>query len=208
MRPAILTSSFAACHKDPTAPDVEASRNSFAALPYEKADRRLDQPSRQPGYLGSFETNERRGGGEDPWLCVPDFDQVCLYKLEKCVKRRISVNSGMYLECPLRIINKRSIPKLAVPPGSLRMVLKKREAVDGFLEGLLAPMTGCFGLMASVAILTPVSSTPERNLRPEAGDRIREDFRHTAHRISVTRDLQVLRLTSSSYSIQSADEQT
>jgi hypothetical protein len=35
---------------------------------------------RQPGDLGVLRGVERRVGGEDPWLCVTDFRQVCLYR--------------------------------------------------------------------------------------------------------------------------------
>ena len=34
-----------------------------------------------PAILGSFVASERRGRSEDPWLCVPDFGQVCLCRL-------------------------------------------------------------------------------------------------------------------------------
>ena len=33
-----------------------------------------------PAILGSFVAFERRGGGEDPWLCVSDFRPICLYR--------------------------------------------------------------------------------------------------------------------------------
>jgi hypothetical protein len=31
-----------------------------------------------PAILGSFVALERRGGGEDPWLCVTSFGWLCL----------------------------------------------------------------------------------------------------------------------------------
>ena len=44
----------------------------------------------------SWRSRMRRGGGEDPWLCVPDFGQVCLYRINYELEEN-AVNSGMYL---------------------------------------------------------------------------------------------------------------
>ena len=52
---------------------------------------------RQPGDLGAFVAIERRGGSEDPWLCVADFGQVCLYRKRDSAPPACGVNSGMYL---------------------------------------------------------------------------------------------------------------
>jgi len=38
----------------------------------------------------------RRGGSEDPWLCVTDFGQYCLCQ-DNCAPLRKLVNSGMYI---------------------------------------------------------------------------------------------------------------
>ena len=45
---------------------------------FKEADRRLDHPLGSPAVLGPFVPIGDRGGNEDPWLCVPDFNQVCL----------------------------------------------------------------------------------------------------------------------------------
>jgi hypothetical protein len=47
--------------------------------------------------LGSLVALERRKGSEDPWLCVPDFGQVCLYRNKNCPPQECCVNSEMYL---------------------------------------------------------------------------------------------------------------
>jgi hypothetical protein len=46
---------------------------------FEEDDRRLGHLLGSPAILGSFVAIKRRGGSEDPWLCVPDFGQVCFY---------------------------------------------------------------------------------------------------------------------------------
>ena len=51
---------------------------------------------RQPGCLGSFEARERRGGSEDPWLCVWGFRPICLYRSFNDAPSANSVNSGKY----------------------------------------------------------------------------------------------------------------
>jgi hypothetical protein len=48
-----------------------------------------------PAILGSFVAIERRGGIEDPWLCVPEFSQVCLFQTGKVNDVEWLVNSGM-----------------------------------------------------------------------------------------------------------------
>ncbi len=45
----------------------------------------------------SWRGRMRRGGGEDPWLCVSEFAQICLCRLENCDSWGSPVNSGMYL---------------------------------------------------------------------------------------------------------------
>ncbi len=53
----------------------------------------------QPGDRGSLVAIQRRGGGEDPWLCVTDFRQFCLYQMSLHFMRRLEnrVNYGMYV---------------------------------------------------------------------------------------------------------------
>jgi hypothetical protein len=46
--------------------------------------------------LGSFVALERRGGSEDPWLCVADFGQVCLYRITNGPPKAEFVNSEKY----------------------------------------------------------------------------------------------------------------
>jgi hypothetical protein len=53
--------------------------NLLCGQKFEEDDRRLDHLLGSPAILGSLVAIERRGGSEDPWLCVPDFGQVCLY---------------------------------------------------------------------------------------------------------------------------------
>jgi len=50
-----------------------------------------------PAILGSFVAIERRGGGEDPWLCVSSFGWFCLYRRVNSGLLETAVNSGMYL---------------------------------------------------------------------------------------------------------------
>jgi len=50
-----------------------------------------------PAILGSFVALERRGGSEDPWLCVADFGQLCLSRLTSVWRNGKVVNSGIYL---------------------------------------------------------------------------------------------------------------
>jgi hypothetical protein len=45
----------------------------------------------------SWRSRMRRGGSEDPWLCVPDFRQVCLYRKTHHSTMEDFVNSGLYL---------------------------------------------------------------------------------------------------------------
>src|SRR5210317_2129613 len=53
---------------------------------------------RQPGYPGVVLSHSwLLIGGEDPWLCVTDFGQVCLYQQTHCPTRADVVNSGMCL---------------------------------------------------------------------------------------------------------------
>ena len=40
---------------------------------------------------------KRRTGSEDPWLCVPDFGQVCLSRKSDSAPAMPDVNSGKYL---------------------------------------------------------------------------------------------------------------
>jgi len=56
----------------------------------------LDYRYGSPAILGSFVALDRRGGSEDPWLCVADFGQLCLCQ-NKYDAQEKSVNSGMYL---------------------------------------------------------------------------------------------------------------
>jgi hypothetical protein len=49
-----------------------------------------------PAILGSFVALERRGGSEDPWLCVTSFCWFCLCQ-DNYEEPRSGVNSGMYL---------------------------------------------------------------------------------------------------------------
>jgi hypothetical protein len=53
--------------------------NLLCGQKFEEDDRRLDHLLGSPAILGSLVPIERRGGSEDPWLCVPDFGQVCHY---------------------------------------------------------------------------------------------------------------------------------
>jgi hypothetical protein len=41
-----------------------------------------------PAILGSFVALERRGGSEDPWLCVTSFSWFCLYQLTSVLQLR------------------------------------------------------------------------------------------------------------------------
>jgi hypothetical protein len=50
-----------------------------------------------PAILGSFVALERRGGSEDPWLCVSDFRQICLYRNAYPPTTEDFVNSGFFL---------------------------------------------------------------------------------------------------------------
>jgi hypothetical protein len=53
-----------------------------------------------PAIVGSFVAIGRRGGGEDPWLCVSGFRRICLYRrIDFPLLPRI-VNSGYYLAEP------------------------------------------------------------------------------------------------------------
>jgi hypothetical protein len=51
-----------------------------------------------PAILGSFVAIERRGGSEDPWLCVSDFGQVCPYRWKDYGRSGKPVNSGKYVK--------------------------------------------------------------------------------------------------------------
>ena len=73
-------------------PPVKIFHNKLAIV----TNHRNAWLARQPGGLGSFVALERRGGGEDPWFCVPDFRQVCLYQ-RKYDRQVNAVNSGMYV---------------------------------------------------------------------------------------------------------------
>ena len=50
-----------------------------------------------PAILGSFVALERRGGSEDPWLCISGFRPTCLYRGMDFPKRKTDVSSGIYL---------------------------------------------------------------------------------------------------------------
>ena len=39
-------------------------------------------------------------GGEDPWLCVTDFSQICLFRHKNFLTEEKAVNSGLYLAAP------------------------------------------------------------------------------------------------------------
>ena len=71
---------------------------------------------RQPGDPGSFEAIERRGGSEDPWLCAPDFRQVCFCRTINDPPIGDSVNSGIYIE---KLDASRSASGALLPVGSL-----------------------------------------------------------------------------------------
>ena len=58
-------------------------QTAVAAVRIKADERRSIHSPRQPGDPGFFEAPERRGGHEDPWLCVADFCQVCLYDEKK-----------------------------------------------------------------------------------------------------------------------------
>ncbi len=40
-----------------------------------------------PAILGPFVALERRGGSEDPWLCVSSLDWICLYPIQILAQR-------------------------------------------------------------------------------------------------------------------------
>jgi hypothetical protein len=39
----------------------------------------------------------------DPWICDPDFGQVCLISISECWEAGEPVKSGMYLEVSTRV---------------------------------------------------------------------------------------------------------
>ena len=63
----------------------------------EQVETAIRELERQPGDLGPFVALEHRGGSEDPWLCVPDFGQICLFPIATFGSIEQPVNSGMYL---------------------------------------------------------------------------------------------------------------
>jgi len=59
-------------------------------MPHDLFLHSICQNNWQPGGLGSFVALEPHGGSEDPWLCVPDFCQVCL-----CPLSNMLLNGGL-----------------------------------------------------------------------------------------------------------------
>jgi hypothetical protein len=53
-----------------------------------------------PAIVGSFVAHKRRGGSEDPWLCVTSFGWFCLYRDGHFAPLKRTVNSEIYLNWP------------------------------------------------------------------------------------------------------------
>ena len=93
---------------------------------------------RQPGDPGSFEAIERRGGSEDPWLCAPDFRQVCFCRTINDPPIGDSVNSENYA-------NRDALSVLAKP--ALALMMGRWEGPVRVTSGkyTVAIDTVCFG---------------------------------------------------------------
>ena len=77
---------------------------------------------RSPAILGpSGSHGWLLGGSEDPWLCVSDFGQVCLYRNNSRTRGKL-VNSGIYLAANVRFGSVAALPDEFNPMTALKRI--------------------------------------------------------------------------------------